>query len=114
MLDYTSEGARLKLADHAVNETNDAICAAKSCLIAGAPDVLMAKRNASPSRIRRETKESNSLVHVAITALRSTLIVSLTRLAAVEAATLASIAHSASRGGLDVAIHLQGEVIDND
>ena len=101
------------LADHIVDKTSDAVCAATSYLIAGALDVLMAKRNASPSRIRRETKESNSLVHVAITALRSTLIVSLTRLAAVEAATLASIAHSASRGGLDVAIHLQGDVISD-
>ena len=73
----------------------------------------MAKRSVPPSRTRGETSESNSPASVAAAASRNTLTVSLTRLAAVEAATLVLIAHLASRGGLDVAIHLQGEVIND-
>ena len=106
MLDCVSEGAGLKLADRIVEETSDAVCAATSCLMTGARDVVMAKRRMSPSRTRTETRKSNSPVNIAISALRNTITLNLTRLAATDAATLASIAHSASCGGLDVAIHL--------
>ena len=59
-----------------------------------------------------ERKEGiRSTVCLAIVALRKTLTVCLTRFVPSDAVALASITHSASRSGVDVALHLQEDTI---
>ena len=77
-------------------------------------DVMVAKRSVSfPTHTNERKGEIRSTVCHAIIASRKTLTICLTRLAPVDRVVLASITHSASRSGVNVALHLQGDTIDD-